>query len=130
MTDIPNTVVDSSITDEVKKDEMWKMYKTALTDRTSRGINKMANLTEEYLQSLYDQCYEEWHDEGREEGIQQGIQQGLVLGKIEGFALVVSALVSENGYSIDEAVAELRIDKEIIPEVKRKAEARLRQISQ
>ena len=54
MTGIPNTVVNSSITDEVKKDEMWKIYNTALTDRTLRGINKMANLTEEYLQSLYD----------------------------------------------------------------------------
>ncbi len=54
MTGIPNTVVDSCIIDEVKKDEMWKIYNTALTDRTSRGINKMANLTEEYLQSLYD----------------------------------------------------------------------------
>ena len=54
MTGIPNTVVDSGITDEVKREEMWKIYNTALTDRTSRGINKMANLTEEYLQSLYD----------------------------------------------------------------------------
>ena len=125
MMGILNTVFDNSITDDEKKDEMWKKYNIALTDRTLRGINKMANLTEEYMQSLYDQCYEEWHDEGREEGI----QQGMVLGKIEGIALAVSALVSERGYSIDDAVAELRIDKEIIPEVKRKAEARLRQVS-
>ena len=121
---------------------MMERYKIPLTDGILRGIEKMANLTEEYLQSLYDQYYDEWHEkamkqgiqeglqQGREQGLQEGLQQGRRQGIIEGYANVALVMVTEKGYSVDDALAAIRVDEGLEPEVRRQVETKLSQTPQ
>ena len=150
MMGILNTVFDSSLSYESRKETMMERYKIPLTDRILRGIEKMANLTEEYLQSLYDQYYDEWHEkamkqgiqeglqqgreqglqQGREQGLQEGLQQGRRQGIIEGYANVALVMVTEKGYSVDDALVAIRVDEGLEPEVRRQVETKLSQTLQ
>ena len=129
---------------------MMERYKIPLTDGILRGIEKMANLTEEYLQSLYDQYYDEWHEkamkqgiqeglqqgreqglqQGREQGLQEGLQQGRRQGIIEGYANVALVMVTEKGYSVDDALAAIRVEEGLESEVRRQVETKLSQTPQ
>jgi len=98
----------------------------------------MANLTEEYLQSLYDQYYDEWHEKAMKQGIQeglqqgreQGLQQGRQLGLIEAYVKVALIMVTEKGYSIDDALAAIRVEDGLEPDVRKQVETKLSQTPQ
>lgn len=123
MMGILNTVFDSELSNASRKRTMKERYKIALTDRLIREIDNMSSLTEQYLQSLSDQKYEEWHEEGFQQGIQQGVKQG----SIDSAVKHVYALVSGKGFSVDEAIAVLQIDEDMLPDVKERVEAKLKE---
>ena len=124
----------SGLTAEERNCTLSDKYEIALTDEDNRRLNDMVSLMESFYLG-YEDCKRisetegraKGMSEGRAEGLAEGRAEGKIEGRIDALSTCIAVAVRKYGVTIDQAIDDYAVPEDIREEIRRRAEALLKE---